>query len=555
MNDAPWVWVWFCVWVCLSVPCQQVSALAAMVGVGTACWDVRLSSRRTEAQHFADVTTHFVFVFSFGTGCVLRIRRPSCGIFVYCSFFSIRDQQTPGEMGQHCSRILEDFTAGGTRPKQRQQDSSGLPKARPLLSWQRDVALPPTKGVFQASQNPADYAAIGLQGMKWQRLPGQINDQRINIDRCQQCQFFLLDQCDSVQIDECQQCVFFIGPTSGSVFIRNCTDCVFIVACGQLRTRDVKRCTISLYCAARPVIEASTELRLCCFSARHQYFMLEAHMKKAKLSAFNNLYWYVHDFTPSGRPNFEFMSQTEFESLYDYEMMRLQMQPEGFRTTFSAVPTLSAGVPEYISPEEDMQVYTSEVAIPHSVGLSNAAAIHSDATTRTLLIFTTHGLTEAQRLVQALELQRREYYALQGAGPADQLAQLIGTMEKIFTAEDVAQLLSVTSQQAFWSAARTAHGVSSSMAHIADRDPRTVDAKIRELVGDACVCILVASVVENPPLLAVHRTMAAQALRSTGRDLLQLDVARPASCEAMRRLSEIVFCTLPMAGVGFGAKM
>lgn len=478
-------------------------------------------------------------------------------------------------MGQYCSQVLEESSpfrslrgtgaGGGGKVPQR---------PRALLSWQRDSGVPqPRAGVtsstatFAASQNPADYTAAGLSGMRWQRLPGQVNDQRINIDRCSQCQVFLLDQCDSVQIDECQQCVFFIGPTSGSVFLRNCVDCVFVIACGQLRTRDVKRCTISLLCAARPVIEASSDIKLCCFSARHQYFMLEHHMRRAKLSVFNNLYWFVHDFTPSGRPNFSFVPQTEFESSYDLAVM--QMQSGGtYAATFSAVPVLSAGVPEYIPADEDMTMYTSMVAIPYTAGLHGRLdQIHPQATLRTLLVFPAVGLHEALSFVQSVELQRREYYALQGLGPLEQIVQLVATMEKLFTEDDVKQIRAVTNTRAFWASevlppakpsgnSAAGHGGKiSAVAHVADRDPKAVEAALECMIQDACVCVLVATVVENPPLLAVHRTVAAKTYRSTQQPMLTLDVTRPSSCESMMQLADLIFCKLPLAGNGFGGAL
>jgi hypothetical protein len=476
-------------------------------------------------------------------------------------------------MGQTCSQIVDNMT--GSSNSQQPFDSRKPQQTKPqLLSYQRDEGQRASttltaKPSFAASTNPADYAAVGLEGMKWERLPGQINDQRINIDKCKHSQFFLLDQCDSVQVDECQNCVFFIGPTSGSVFIRNCTDCVFIVACGQLRLRDTKRVTISLFAQSRPVIESSTDIKFACFSARHQYFMLDTHLRKAKLSSFNNLYWYVHDFTPSGKQNFSFVPQTEFESSYDLSIARLQQQGGNYATTFDAVPVLSAGVPQYISADEDLQVYLSEVAIPYVVGLVNVPAVVPHACQyRTVMVFSGDGLDEARRLVQLIEIQRREYYALQGSGPADQQVFLLGTNEKILTLEDMSNMLTITSSREFWTdpvvqsnlPANNAHH-NSNVVHVANKDPAVVANTLEQLQGCVCICICLASYQENPPLLAGPRVEIARSQRvSSGRQQrgasqqqLLLDISRSAGNDAMTRLLELVLCKFPLGGSGFGA--
>lgn len=480
-------------------------------------------------------------------------------------------------MGQTCSQVIDNMTGRATSPHPLSAARKGQNNKPQLLSYQRDdlqssSSAQAGKQSFAASTNPADYAAVGLEGMKWERLPGQINDQRINIDKCKFSQFFLVDQCDSVQIDECVNCVFFIGPTSGSVFIRNCTDCVFVIACGQLRLRDTKRVTISLFTQSRPVIESSSDIKFACFSARHQYFMLDTHLRRAKLSSFNNLYWYVHDFTPAGKQNYSFVPQTEFESLYDYSIARLQQQGGNYATTFDAVPVLSAGVPQYISPDEDMQVYLSEVAVPYVVGLWNVSnVVPQECQYRTVMVFSGDGLDEAKRLVQLIEIQRREYYALQGAGPTDQQVFLLGSVEKIFTLEDMSNVLAITSSRDFWSdptvqttgpATTSTANHNSNVMHIANKDPSVVDRVVKQLEGCVCICICLASFQENPPLLAGPRIEIARAQRvqrarqgggSAQQQQLLLDLSRSSSNEAMKTLMDLLLCKLPLGGSGFGA--
>ncbi|CUG52546.1 Hypothetical protein, putative [Bodo saltans] len=544
----------------------------------------------------------YPLVWSPGTKCWLNIFFPSSRVSVFFALTlktgkkgtifapghfrnACKNHRNPthiinSRMGQTCSQIVENFS-GGTS-SQHPFDSRKSPQTKPqLLSYQRDDLRSPssakssTKPNFVASTNPADYAAVGLEGMKWERLPGQVNDQRINIDKCKHSQFFLVDQCDSVQIDECQNCVFFIGPTSGSVFLRNCVDCVFIIACGQLRLRDTKRVTISLFTQSRPVIESSSDIKFACFSARHQYFMLDTHLRKAKLSSFNNLYWYVHDFTPSGRQNYSFIPQTEFESSYDVSIARLQQQGGNYATTFDAVPVLAAGIPQYISPDEDLQVYLSEVAIPYVIGLPNVSVVVPQACLfRTIMIFSGDGLDEARRLVQLIEIQRREYYALQGAGPADQQVFLIGSNEKIITLEDMSNILSISSSREFWNdpvvqtavptSSNNAHSNNnncSNVVHVANKNPAVVENTVKDLQGCACICICLASHQENPPLLAGPRVEIARSQRvSSGRhqggatqQQLLLDLSRSSNNEAMSRLLELVLCKFPMGGSGFGA--
>lgn len=468
-------------------------------------------------------------------------------------------------MGQQCAKLLEDAS------KAVKDSNSAAPhatsKEKPRLSWQRgnparNNAASSSAGKrdsFVASKNPADYSATGLRGMKWARLPGQINDQRINVDQCSECQFFLVDQCDSVQIDECKNCVFFIGPTMSSVFVRNCVDCVFIAACGQLRTRDLKRCTFSLLCSSRPVIESSTDLTFCCFSARHQYFLMAEHCNKARLSVFNNLYWNIHDFTPGAKQNYSFVDQLAFESSFDLAMLQLQQaqQQTTFATTLSAVPVLASGIPEYITQEEDLYVYTSEVIVPCTIGLHPSRAPSPNCSLRTLLVFGPEGLDEAFQLVRTVELQRREYYALQGLGPQEQLVQLVSTMENIITADDVQALLPLFLHADFWRAVNISNEKSSEgkMTQTRDRHPKMVEEAVRRMIGQACVFVLVATQVENPPLLYSQRCEIAKNAKSSKsiREQLLLDVTRPAGCEAMLRLSDQIFSSLPIQGMGFGS--
>lgn len=248
------------------------------------------------------------------------------------------------------------------------------------MSWDRPArsGAHDKKQRFEQSRDPADYRAENLRGETFIRLPGQINDQRINVDGCQDCLFYLVDQCDSVQIDDCVNCKFFIGPTMSSVFVRNCKDCNFVVACGQLRTRDVKRCNFALYCQSRPCIESSTQIGIGCFYTPG-YFQLSEHFAKARLSAFSNLYTIVHDFTPKDG-NYSFIDQRTIRS------------PD-------FLPPLWEHTNGYVTKDEcDALRETPVVAYTHGVQHHSLPLVR-------LVLFRPGAVDEAERLLQLLHTE------------------------------------------------------------------------------------------------------------------------------------------------------
>ena len=163
------------------------------------------------------------------------------------------------------------------------------------------------------SRDPADYESAGLVDGTWVRLPGQISDQRINIENAANSVFLLLDHCDSVQVDECEGCTFFVGPTTGSVFLRGLKKCKVVVLGGQLRLRDCVSTDIALHSRSRPVIESSKNIGIGCF-AGPQYLDLRWQLARASLSVYSNLFSSVHDFTPA-EGNWHLLSQAECAAL------------------------------------------------------------------------------------------------------------------------------------------------------------------------------------------------------------------------------------------------
>jgi protein XRP2 len=197
-------------------------------------------------------------------------------------------------MGQHCTSRADTAPSTTTTTAPR----GGAPRAATKYSYQspgarREKQDPP----YPQSRDPDDYQSTGLKDATWTRLPGQVNDQRINIENATNTSFLLLDNCDSVQVDDCVGCTFYIGPTTGSVFLRGCKDCKAVIICGQLRLRDVKNTDIALFCRSRPVIESSRNVGIGCF-AGPQYLDMRWQMARSALSVWNNLYYFVHDFTP-----------------------------------------------------------------------------------------------------------------------------------------------------------------------------------------------------------------------------------------------------------------
>ena len=90
----------------------------------------------------------------------------------------------------------------------------------------------------------------------------------------------------TVSIDRCTRCRLVIGPCESSVFLRNCDDIRGVVACQQLRTRDVNRLELLLLTASQPSVETTTDARFGCFALH--YAGLEGQLAAAGLSVFSN---------------------------------------------------------------------------------------------------------------------------------------------------------------------------------------------------------------------------------------------------------------------------
>jgi protein XRP2 len=178
---------------------------------------------------------------------------------------------------------------------------------------------------------------------------------------------FILDSTAQIQIDDCLDSFFFIGPVAGSAFLRDCKNCKcaacvicswepasgsivspmaltvdtltlrmrslqvlqgkqhlvnqsvrlmalcqrrFIVMCRQFRCRDLEGCEIMLHCRTQPIIESSTDLGFCCWTA--DYFGLADQMATADLSIFHNFWSHIHNFTPKKATSWELIDEATF---------------------------------------------------------------------------------------------------------------------------------------------------------------------------------------------------------------------------------------------------
>ena len=116
--------------------------------------------------------------------------------------------------------------------------------------------------------------------------PGSINGQQFIVEECEDCEIFLLDWSAMVTVDLCKRCRLVIGPCESSVFLRDCEELKCVIACQQLRTREVKGLDALLMTVAQPSIEETRHARFGCYNL--QYEALAAQFTAAKLSPYNN---------------------------------------------------------------------------------------------------------------------------------------------------------------------------------------------------------------------------------------------------------------------------
>ncbi|OQV11715.1 Protein XRP2 [Hypsibius exemplaris] len=168
---------------------------------------------------------------------------------------------------------------------------------RRRLSSSGNISLKTYSWSNRAPVNPGDYSYVDVENKTLTKSPGTINGHQFIIERCRNSNIFLFDWTDSVTVLDCTGCAIFVGPCKGSIFLRHCVDCTILVLSQQFRTRDCRRIAAYICCATQPIIENTVGAKFACLQVN--YPELEDQMKSAGLSAFNNNWSHVHDFTPN----------------------------------------------------------------------------------------------------------------------------------------------------------------------------------------------------------------------------------------------------------------
>lgn len=168
---------------------------------------------------------------------------------------------------------------------------------------------------IRAKIDPKDYSIENKNGETIIKMPGSIDGMQFIIQNLENCNVYLLDYVAQLSIDDCKNCNIFLGPSKASVFIRECSDCNLAIICQQFRTRDCKRINTFLLCNTQPIIESSSSMKFGCVSVN--YNGLTDHLKKAKISPFNNNWNNIYDFSPiSGESNYTFLNKDQNQDKY-----------------------------------------------------------------------------------------------------------------------------------------------------------------------------------------------------------------------------------------------
>jgi len=139
-----------------------------------------------------------------------------------------------------------------------------------------------------------------FEGRRGERLllpPGSVQGGAcVSMVDCVGCELLLLDHSASVTLHHCHDCRVLIGPVDGSVMIMSCTQLRLAAVCRQLRCRECRACTLSLYTLG-VALESCTAMQFSRWDTA--YPGLGAHFKAAGFdSAGPNRWQQVYDFTP-----------------------------------------------------------------------------------------------------------------------------------------------------------------------------------------------------------------------------------------------------------------
>ncbi|PRP82199.1 protein XRP2-like [Planoprotostelium fungivorum] len=174
--------------------------------------------------------------------------------------------------------------------------------------------------------NTEDFKVTKQKDATIVRKPGSLNGKQFVVEDCENCDIFVFDHTDTVSIDGCKNCRFFIGPVNGSFFLRESTACRVVVACQQLRTRDLTDTDMMLFCFTKPSLETTKDLRISCF--QYNFTELLGLFGSAKLSPFNNDWSSVFDFNNSSE-SYRLISNNDIPKPF------LNLPPEGSFGTYT----------------------------------------------------------------------------------------------------------------------------------------------------------------------------------------------------------------------------
>ena len=84
------------------------------------------------------------------------------------------------------------------------EDGNAAPARKPTSSTKPDAKTEPL--IAKPKLDPKDFIYVKRTGEKLVKAPGTINGQQFVIDSCEDCEIYILDECDSLMIDDCVRC-------------------------------------------------------------------------------------------------------------------------------------------------------------------------------------------------------------------------------------------------------------------------------------------------------------------------------------------------------------
>eukprot|EP01064_Diplonema_japonicum_P037068 TRINITY_DN8595_c0_g1_i1.p1 TRINITY_DN8595_c0_g1~~TRINITY_DN8595_c0_g1_i1.p1 ORF type:complete len:399 (+),score=76.10 TRINITY_DN8595_c0_g1_i1:1297-2493(+) len=187
--------------------------------------------------------------------------------------------------------------------------------------------------------------SVELEGETRVWMPGELDGYDITFDKCNGCDFYVLDITSQVQIDNCENCRFFIAPCVGSVFIRNSKNNRFILAASQVRLYQCNDTKLMMYVPRRAVLECCKGLSVACWNLN--YFQLPTQFSRCQLSLFDNGWYNYDDFGTGSAPKVLPVSTTpdDIMSMQDrpWKNMLKELDGEGEVSEQVMVP-LTSGI-------------------------------------------------------------------------------------------------------------------------------------------------------------------------------------------------------------------